>query len=732
MNQDTAVLRDSRCGCRPVRGALRGLAFAVLLAAVTPGVFAQGEAVKSTPFSLAVQPGFSVPVAGDGEFFASGLSLAVSGRYALPVYPRAGVGASLAYSLAPLDEVTGLSLVSAAAEAGLQWPLTAKVSLDGRLQAGYYFGFLNDGSGAGNHPYAGAGLGASWKLRPALAVGVGASYRNFLGLYNDLLVAGRLEYTVRARAPRSVESRKPEGAAPKPLPGGGDSRGVSRGTGVDLTELSAGSVFPVFYKYYAGSPLGTITLTNHEGSAAEGLKVSLYVRQYMDNPQACPAPVRLEAGQSVAVPLQGLFTSPITEITESEIVSANIIVEYSLKGRTERREYVENLRVQGRNAMSWDDDRKAAAFVTPRDPGVQLFAKNVVSATEGKGSRAVNQNLLQAIAVLQALKEYRVRYARDPNTPYDRLSKDRTAIDFLQFPRETLQYKAGDCDDLAILYCALLESLGVETAFITVPGHIYAAFDLGLTPEAAAKWFSNPAELIVQQGQVWLPVEVTELEGGFLRAWQSGAKSWRDSLPSGQARLLSVQEAWAVYEPVGYKGERVDLNLPTATVVSSSYLEELVRFIDRELAPQVAKLKAEISRSGGSPAVINRLGVLYATYGRLELAEPEFARVVASQDYVPALVNLGNIRYLRGQLTEARLLYERAYRRDAANPAVLLALARVHHEGGQYDAAREYYSRLRQRDSGLAERYAYLDQRGQATARAADSAEQRTAVLWDE
>lgn len=695
---------------------------AVLLAAVAPG-----QTDMPGPFSLAVQPGFSVPVAGDGEFFASGLSLAVSGRHALPAYPRAGVGASIAYSLAPLDEVTGLSLVSAAAEAGLRWPLTEKVNLDGRLQAGYYFGFLNDGSGAGNHPYAGAGLGASWRLRPALAVGVGASYRNFLGLYNDLLVAGHLEYTLHSRP--AVESRTPDGPTPKPLPG---QPRPGRGTGVDLTELTADSVFPVFYRYYVGNPLGTITLTNQEGSPAEGLMVSFYVKQYMDNPQACPAPSRLEAGQSVSVPLQGLFTSPITEITESEIVSANIVVQYSLKGRAERREYVENLRVQGRNAMRWDDDRKAASFVTPRDPGVQLFAKNVVSATEGKGSRAVNQNLLQAIAVLQALKEYRVGYARDPNTPYDRLSREQSAIDFLQFPRETLQYKAGDCDDLAILYCALLESLAVKTAFITVPGHIFAAFDVGVTPEAAAKWFSNPAELIVQQGQVWLPVEVTELEGGFLRAWQSGARSWRENLPNGRAKLLSMQEAWALYEPVGYKGERVDLSLPAATALSSSYLEELVRFIDRELAPQVAKLKAEISRSGGSPAAINRLGVLYATYGRLELAEPEFARVVASQEYVPALVNLGNVHCLCGQLTEARLLYERAYRRDAANPAVLLALARVHHEGGQYEAAREYYSRLRQKDSELAERYAYLDQRGQGTGRAADSTQRQTAVLWDE
>ena len=33
--------------------------------------------------------------------------------------------------------------------------------------------------------------------------------------------------------------------------------------------------------------------------------------------------------------------------------------------------------------------------------------------------------------------------------------------------KQTLEYRAGDCDDLSILYSALLESVGVETAFIT-------------------------------------------------------------------------------------------------------------------------------------------------------------------------------------------------------------------------------------------------------------------------
>lgn len=60
----------------------------------------------------------------------------------------------------------------------------------------------------------------------------------------------------------------------------------------------------------------------------------------------------------------------------------------------------------------------------------------------------------------------------DPQSSYVTAIQARDAVDCLKFPRQTLEYRGGDCDDLSILYCALLESVGIETAFIATPGHI--------------------------------------------------------------------------------------------------------------------------------------------------------------------------------------------------------------------------------------------------------------------
>jgi len=122
---------------------------------------------------------------------------------------------------------------------------------------------------------------------------------------------------------------------------------------------------------------------------------------------------------------------------------------------------------------------------------------------------------LKAMIISAALDIYGLAYAQDPATPYAEFSNTDTAVDFLQFPNQTLEYKGGDCDDLSILFCALLESVGIETAFITVPGHIFAAFRLEGDEKSVLAAISNRNDFILRNGGVWVPVEVTSISGGF-------------------------------------------------------------------------------------------------------------------------------------------------------------------------------------------------------------------------
>ena len=119
-------------------------------------------------------------------------------------------------------------------------------------------------------------------------------------------------------------------------------------------------------------------------------------------------------------------------------MSANVIVRYTEKGKQYARKYAVSMDLYGRNAITWDDNRKAAAFVTAKDPAVLEFAKNISGWVKQASSTAVDKNFRIAMGLHTGLKQYGLTYQIDPKTPFTEFSKDKLSVDFLQFPRQTL------------------------------------------------------------------------------------------------------------------------------------------------------------------------------------------------------------------------------------------------------------------------------------------------------
>jgi tetratricopeptide (TPR) repeat protein len=382
--------------------------------------------------------------------------------------------------------------------------------------------------------------------------------------------------------------------------------------------------------------------------------------------------------------------------------------------------------------MTWTDDRKAAAFVNMKDPTVMKFSKNVAGAIKGKASKSINSNLLTAMAMHEAINLYGMNYVIDPSTPYKELSKKKAEIDYLQFPKQSLEYKAGDCDDLSILYCALLEAIGIETAFITVPGHIYAAISVDMTPLELRKNFLRPEDFIVFDNKIWLPVEVTVRKESFLRAWEVGAQLWREYHPKDQARLFPLHEAWQTYEPVGFSGDPASIEMPDEKRLLRVYLDEVREFVQREISPRVSRLEQQIRASGGNSRYINKLGVLYARYGLNDKAKVEFNRVLQKQGYGPTLINMGNLSYMDRDYNEALEYYTKAIDVNPDSVTALVCLARTHHAIENYGSARRYYEQLKAKSPEMASRFAYLELKGEKSDRAAEIGKSRDILLWEE
>jgi Tfp pilus assembly protein PilF len=98
---------------------------------------------------------------------------------------------------------------------------------------------------------------------------------------------------------------------------------------------------------------------------------------------------------------------------------------------------------------------------------------------------------------------------------------------------------------------------------------------------------------------------------------------------------------------------------------------------------------------------------------------------------VPALLNLGNIFYMRDDLDSASAYYKKALAGAPGNAKVLLSLAKISYESGDYTTASSYYESLLEKDAGLAQRYAYLGTSTQGSGRASLS-RSRENVVWDD
>lgn len=717
----------------------RGLAGLVVVLLFLPVAVVRGENPAAKPrasafpqtLSVSASPGVALPLGPDAALFTAGAQLGLAAELGLKNEPLVFVGGSLRYTLQPIQAEQALSLLDLAVSSGVFLELAPRLDLKARGSAGLYLGLLNeDGSGVESRvlPSLGAGVDLELLVYPSLSLGIGVGYQTYLGLYQTLDIHAGTAYYIKGRQARSARLDSSRSYLPEYLQG---ARKPGKGEGLTVEGAQLQAVFPVFHKYYDDHAIGSVTIRNQGQKPVSDAKVSFFLKQYMDAPKACNEPVAIEPGESLEVPVVALFADRVLHVTEPTKAAAEILLEYRIDGEWYSDSRSESVRILDRNAMIWDDTRKVAAFVTARDPMILGLSKFVAGVVDAEGNPGVNPNLLTAMAIHEALRLYKLRYVVDPKSSYVELSKSQNQPDYVQFPRQTLEYRSGDCDDLAILYCAMLEAVGVETAFITIPGHIYMAFSTGLSAKAAQTALLDSRELVVAEGRAWIPVEVTEREGDFLAAWKTGARQWREQSATKQAELYPVRVAWQTYEPVASPGEERSIDSPAEEALSSSLGGVTLRFREEQILPRIAQAEAEARKAGATQAARNRLGVLYAQFGYADKAMDLFKQVIAQKEYVPSLINLANLFYLREDWVGALKLYERAAKLEPKNAIAVLGVARTNFGLENFGVVKKHYDTIQSLDPALARQFAYLGAQD-ATARADAAQSVREVVVWQE
>jgi hypothetical protein len=496
---------------------------------------------------------------------------------------------------------------------------------------------------------------------------------------------------------------------------------------LNISQPVVGDVFAAMQSYYVNNPIGTVSIQNTENYALEDVHVSFFQNSYMDSPTPSERIERLEPGEIREVSLLASFNSEVFTTEGITPLTGEVVVTYTSRGRPgEQRESV-TYDLHDKTALTWNDDRKMGSFITASDSAIRNYMSFVHQAGEDAILDSISEQFQVAMLAYHALDELGVVYQVDPVLSFTQVQTNYDVIDSVNLPRNTLVRLAGDCDDLTALYATMLESVGIETAFITTPGHIYVAFNTQVPARDYMIIHPDRAMTLTVGDHVWVPVEVTMLgNGNFIDAWRYGISEWdRYESNLDERSLYVTREAQNVYRPVGLRETDLGLQYGSATRIENAFQEDFETY-----AETVLESARQVSRDRRTKSAYNRLGIYAARLGRYDEALQAFQRASGMDStYLDPLVNLGSVYYLQGHYAQAIRAFQ-----DAANAleladggtgglaaTIYINLSKAQFALGQYDDAEESYSVAAQVDpEGVAE-FAYLAQPGGARASEAAS-----------
>jgi hypothetical protein len=348
---------------------------------------------------------------------------------------------------------------------------------------------------------------------------------------------------------------------------------------IRFSDIEFPPVFAAMQSYYSGHPATEITLGNTERVPVENVQISFMQAGFMDSATPSAEVEKIEPGESISVPIYATFNDQVFTTQGITPLTGEVVVTYVARGRPVEQRRSVSYELHDRNALTWDDDRKVAAFITPQDSAIRNYASFIRQIHRDVTNQYLSENLQFAVQAYNALGELGILYQVDPTSPFTQVQEDELVVDSISLPRETLTRLTGDCDDLTALYNTMLQSVGIDTAFVTTPGHIFCALDTGVSGRDYATVHPDRSMLVEIDGTIWVLVEITLIgRAGFLEAWSTGVSEFReyDDDP-GSRGLYQTAEAQRVFRPVGLRETDLGLQYGDVEAIVAGFRDDLDR-----------------------------------------------------------------------------------------------------------------------------------------------------------
>lgn len=507
---------------------------------------------------------------------------------------------------------------------------------------------------------------------------------------------------------------------------------------IRFSQINLPPVFAAMQSYYVKNPAGTVTLTNVDKRSITDVNVSFFQNSFMDSPTQSALIPEIGAGESMTVDLLASFNREVFSTEGVTPLTGEVIVTYNTGGRSAEQRQSVSFDLYDKTSVTWDDDRKAAAFITPSDSALRNYASFIRQSCREETVEHFNENLQFAIQTYYSLTEIGLFYQIDPTRPFTEVQGNPMFVDSISLPRDTLKRITGDCDDLTVLYCSLLESVGIETGFITVPGHIYAVFNTG-EPSANYRNIHPHRDMTINlDGELWLPVEITMIGStGFREAWNKGAQQWKTVDPVDRG-FHETRKSQDIYRPVGLRETDLGLQYGNSKNIAGSFSRDLSNLADNIITSYREEAERQDSKQSW-----NRLGIACAKFSYYREAVQAFNKVIEKGgNSLSAMVNLANVSFIREDYATARNQYLQVVEKleimgKSDSSLMLKALINISKTCSlleDYDGAGRYLARAEQIDAETSANYTYLTQAADkgGTARASRQPDPSGGILFAE
>jgi len=506
---------------------------------------------------------------------------------------------------------------------------------------------------------------------------------------------------------------------------------------IDFGDLTMPPVFAAMQSVYVTEPIAQVEITNTESADLEDVHVLFNQQQFMDSPTASADVAVIAPGETVTVPIHASFNSQVFRTNGITPANGEVIAQYTYLNRPLEQRLSVSFDLHDRNALTWDDNRKVAAFITYSDSAIRNYSSFIRSAARNENTDYFPDALEFGMQAFHALASLGILYQPDPSAPFTTVQEDTFIVDSVNLPRETLRSITGDCDDLTVLYDTMLETVGIPTGFVTTPGHIYSAIDMEVEPDDYSLVHPDPAMTIEHDGTLWILVEITLVgQSNFIDAWHTGMAEWR-STPEEQRTFDTTAESQSIFRPVGLIESDLGLQYGDPEDFIVPYRQDLERLSSGIISPLLDR-----AQSRNQPRAWNHLGVVAGRLGQFAVAEDAFNRSAnLDPQYVNPLANQGSLEFMQGNYDEAITAYDRARLLleslpDQTSPqiaaSIYLNLSRALYAENRFAEAEEYVKRVQQLDSGQAAGFGYISAREAGGARASNSAAEPISFVDDD